>query len=171
MPQVVLIGPPGSGKSTIGKALAKTLAMTFVDTDIFVEKSFGKKISNIFVDDGEDVFRDLEFAALSECLMNSHGVIALGGGAPVSERAQSLLQQAQIPIVFLDISLSVAAPRVGFNRDRPLLLGNPRAQWQALYEVRRPIYSRLATITVKVDSMTTDQIVQEITKGLGIEKH
>jgi len=171
MSQVVLIGPPGSGKSTIGRALAKSLNMTFVDTDSFVEKRSGKKISDIFVDDGEDAFRDLEFAALSQCLIDSHGVISLGGGAPISERAQTLLHQAQIPIVFLDISLSVAAPRVGFNRDRPLLLGNPRAQWQALYEIRRPIYSRLATITVKVDSMTTDQIVQEIVKGLEIEKH
>jgi shikimate kinase len=70
------------------------------------------------------------------------------------------------PIVFLDVSLSVAAPRVGFNRDRPLLLGNPRAQWQSLYDTRRPIYEKLATMVIKVDSMSIDEIVRRIKSGI-----
>jgi shikimate kinase len=65
-------------------------------------------------------------------------------------------------VVFLDISLSAAAPRVGFNRDRPLLLGNPRAQWQSLNEARRPIYQKLASLSIKVDDMSVDQIVEEV---------
>ena len=65
-------------------------------------------------------------------------------------------------MVFLDISLSAAAPRVGFNRDRPLLLGNPRAQWQSLNEARRPIYQKLASLSIKVDDMSVDQIVEEV---------
>jgi len=69
---------------------------------------------------------------------------------------------SDIFVVFLDISLAAAAPRVGFNRDRPLLLGNPRAQWQSLNEIRRPIYEKLATLSIKVDDMSVDQIVGEI---------
>ncbi|CAB4934202.1 unannotated protein [freshwater metagenome] len=171
MPQVVLIGPPGSGKSTIGKALAKHLGVKFLDTDKYVERNYGKKISDIFVEEGEEKFRELEYEALQESLIESDYIVALGGGAPIAERAQLLIKECNARIVFLDISLSVAAPRVGFNRDRPLLLGNPRAQWQALYELRRPIYESLATSIVLVDSKTTEQVVNEIVKGGDDEKN
>jgi shikimate kinase len=65
-------------------------------------------------------------------------------------------------VVFLDISLASAAPRVGFNRDRPLLLGNPRAQWQALNEIRRPIYQSLSDMSIKVDDVKVEEIVNQI---------
>ena len=162
MPYAILIGPPGSGKSSVGRALAKTLGVGFIDSDNVVEKKSGRKISDIFVNDGEDVFRDLEFEALTTSLKDTHSVLSLGGGAPISERAQAALTGTEYPIVFLDVSLSVAAPRVGFNRDRPLLLGNPRAQWQSLYDARRPIYEKLATIVIKVDSMSIEDIVHSI---------
>lgn len=166
MPRVILIGPPGSGKSTVGKALAKALEIKFIDSDRVVESTVGKKISDIFIDQGEVAFRDFEFNALTQSLEHSSSVLSLGGGAPISTRAQDVLAAAGIPIVFLDVSLAVAAPRVGFNRDRPLLLGNPRAQWQSLYAERRPIYEKLATITIKVDSMKVAQIVRTITEAL-----
>ena len=171
MPKAVIIGPPGSGKSTVGKALAKSLRVGFLDTDKVVEKKFGKRISDIFVDQGEEFFRDLEFESLSSCLLDESVVLALGGGAPIPERAQALLKASDAPIIFLDVSLSVAAPRVGFNRDRPLLLGNPRAQWQSLYDKRRPIYEDLATTTIKVDAMKLYEIVAAIEKGALHEKH
>ena len=88
------------------------------------------------------------------------------GGAPISESAQDVLQSSDSMIVFLDVSLSTAAPRVGFNRDRPLLLGNPRAQWQALSDQRRPIYEKLATQSIKVDDMTVDEIIAIIESSL-----
>ena len=166
MPYAVLIGPPGSGKSSVGRALAKTIGVGFIDSDNVVEKNSGRKISDIFIDDGEEVFRDLEFEALTVALKNSSSVLSLGGGAPISERAQGALAGKGFPIVFLDVSLSVAAPRVGFNRDRPLLLGNPRAQWQSLYDARRPIYEKLATLVIKVDSMSINEIVHTIKSGL-----
>ncbi len=166
MPYAILIGPPGSGKSSVGRALAKTLGVGFIDSDNVVEKNSGRKISDIFVVDGEEVFRDLEFEALTATLKDTNSVLSLGGGAPISERSQAALAAAECPIVFLDVSLSVAAPRVGFNRDRPLLLGNPRAQWQNLYDVRRPIYEKLATKVIKVDAMSIEEIVQTIKSGI-----
>ena len=166
MPYAILIGPPGSGKSGVGRALAKAVGVGFIDSDNVVEKKSGRKISDIFVDDGEEVFRDLEFEVLTGALKDMNSVLSLGGGAPISERAQAALTETQFPIVFLDVSLSVAAPRVGFNRDRPLLLGNPRAQWQSLYDARRPIYEKLATIVIKVDSMSIDEIVHTIKSGI-----
>ena len=166
MPRLVLIGPPGCGKSTVGAALSKKLSIEFVDTDTQIETSYGHKISDIFVDKDEAFFRDLEFAALTQSLSVSDCVLSLGGGAPIAPRAQELLKSSTSPIFFLDVSLAVAAPRVGFNRDRPLLLSNPRAQWQSLSETRRPIYESLATFVIKVDSMSVEEVVNEIAAKL-----
>ena len=162
MSRIVLIGAPGSGKSTVGKALANSLQLSFIDTDAMIEASSRKKITDIFVVDGEDVFRALELQTLQAVLVEENVVISLGGGAPISTQAQELIRQSQSIVIFLDVSLATAAPRVGFNRDRPLLLGNPRAQWQALSDLRRPIYEELATHSIKVDDMTVDQITATI---------
>ncbi|MEY3650196.1 MAG: hypothetical protein RL370_899 [Actinomycetota bacterium] len=166
MPRLVLIGPPGCGKSTVGAALAKKLSLEFIDTDTQIEASYGHKISDIFVDKGEEFFRELEFAVLAQSLEINKCVLSLGGGAPIALRAQKLLMSCTSPIFFLDVSLAVAAPRVGFNRDRPLLLSNPRAQWQSLAETRRPIYESLATFVIKVDSMSVEEVVNEIVAKL-----
>ena len=166
MTRIVLIGAPGSGKSTVGVALAAHLQWPFVDTDALIELKESKKITDLFVENGEEYFRSVEFAALQEVLLEESAVISVGGGAPISERAQAILQSSNSVIVFLDVSLATAAPRVGFNRDRPLLLGNPRAQWQALSEQRRPIYEKLATQSIKVDDMTVDEIIAIIESSL-----
>lgn len=162
MTRIVLIGAPGSGKSTVGHALAAHLQWPFIDTDELIELKANKKITDIFVVDGEEVFRAMEFETLKEVLQESSAVISLGGGAPISPQAQDELRKSGSTIIFLDVSLATAAPRVGFNRDRPLLLGNPRAQWQALSDKRRPIYEDLATHAVKVDDMNVDEIVAVI---------
>ena len=166
MPRLILIGPPGCGKSTVGAALAQKLTIDFIDTDVAIESSYGHKISDIFVDKGEEFFRDLEFKVLGQSLMEQDCVLSLGGGAPIAQRAQEILKTAQAPIFFLDVSLAVAAPRVGFNRDRPLLLGNPRAQWQSLAETRRPIYESLASFVIKVDAMSVEEVVDAIVSKL-----
>ena len=162
MTRIVLIGAPGSGKSTVGHALAAHLQWPFIDTDDLIELKANKKITDIFVVDGEEIFRAMEFETLKEVLQESSAVISLGGGAPISPQAQDELRKSGSTIIFLDVSLATAAPRVGFNRDRPLLLGNPRAQWQALSDKRRPIYEDLATHAVKVDDMNVDEIVAVI---------
>ena len=166
MTRIVLIGAPGSGKSTVGIALAAHLQWPFVDTDALIELKESKKITDLFVDNGEEYFRHVEFETLKEVLEETSAVISLGGGAPISQPAQDALVASDSTIVFLDVALATAAPRVGFNRDRPLLLGNPRAQWQALADQRRPIYEKLATQSIKVDDMTVDEIIAIIESNL-----
>ena len=166
MTRIVLIGAPGSGKSTVGVALAAHLQWPFVDTDALIELKESRKITDLFVDHGEEYFRSVEFETLKEVLQETSAVISLGGGAPISQPAQVAISSSNSTIVFLDVSLATAAPRVGFNRDRPLLLGNPRAQWQALSDQRRPIYEKLATQSIKVDDMTVDEIIAIIESNL-----
>ena len=160
--QIILIGPPGAGKSTIGYSLAKKLKVNFADTDALIEAKLEKKISDIFVDLGEPVFRAEELMVLSEVLKSDNGVVSLGGGAPITPEAQELLRKSGATVIFLDISLGKAAARVGFNRDRPLLLGNPRAQWNELMTSRRPIYESLATAVITVDDRSINEICAEI---------
>ena len=160
--KVILIGPPGAGKSTIGHALAKKMKVKFADTDSMIEAKLGKKISDIFVDLGEPFFRAEELLILADVFKSDNGVISLGGGAPISEEAQRLIRDSSATVIFLDISLGKAAARVGFNRDRPLLLGNPRAQWTELMNTRRPIYESLATSTVSVDDRSISEICADI---------
>ena len=162
MNRILLIGPPGAGKSTVARALAEDLGLRFIDTDKLIEKQTGKTITDIFVVDGEPHFREIEMQTLRDVLALESAVISLGGGAPISQDAQDAIKQSHSHTVFLDVSLATAAPRVGFNRDRPLLLGNPRAQWQALSDRRRPISEMLADDAIKVDDMRVDQVVAEI---------
>lgn len=167
-PLYVLIGPPGSGKTTVGRALASLLGVPRRDTDTDIERTAGKKISDIFVDEGEPHFRELEVVAVAEAMTEHEGVLSLGGGAILDPRTQGLLEAYAAHgghVVFLDVSLQAAAQRVGLNAARPLLLGNPRKQWSDLMEARRPIYERLATITVNTDHIRADRIANEIVEA------
>jgi shikimate kinase len=161
---IILIGPPGSGKSTIGRAISRKLNSSFTDTDDLIESRTGTSISQIFIDKGEPWFRELEEEVLQEELAKIAGVLSLGGGAPLSESAQEMLRKVDAAVIYLDVSLATAAPRVGFNRDRPLLMNNPRGAWQALMDKRRPIYEALATHIVKVDDRAPKDIVDEIVR-------
>ena len=166
-PRVILIGPMGSGKTTIGSLLAEKLGLSFRDTDHLIEEQEGKTVSQIFLDQGEDAFRAIEKRVLREELLTDGTVLSLGGGAPISMDAQSALRAIASHIIFLDISLSTVAPRIGFNRDRPLLLNNPRGQWQTLMEARRPIYEAIADATINVDDKSEEEIVTIALSSLG----
>ena len=164
---IILIGPPGAGKTSVGKALAKKLSLNFLDSDKVVEEKSGKSIPQIFITDGEPAFREMERAAVIDLIENQDGVIALGGGSVMDlEVSKRLLPMANV--VFLDVSISNAAPRVGFNRDRPLLLGNPRQQWIALMEKRRSTYEALAKARVSTDNKKPVEVVEEILKELAL---
>jgi len=163
---IVLIGPPGAGKSTVGGLLAREIEQDFVDTDQEIESREGKKISEIFVEDGEPHFREIEEVVVLDVLKRSSGVIALGGGAVLSDSVQEELQRmkdsSECEVLFLDVTIAYAAPRVGFNKERPLLLVNPRVSWQELMNKRRPIYTSLASRIIDTNERRPEDVVTEI---------
>lgn len=159
-PALVLIGPPGSGKTTIGAALAAALEVPFHDTDAAIEADQGCSISDIFVLDGEPAFRALERAEVARAVASETGVVALGGGAPMDDETQAVLDGHAV--VFLDVGIADAAKRVGFDASRPLLAINPRAAWTKLMNERRPTYERLATHRVDTAGRGVDDVVTEI---------
>ena len=159
------MGPPGAGKSTVGVLVARALQVDFRDTDAEVETLAGKPIAEIFIDDGEPAFRALERAAVGSALAGPMAVIAVGGGAVLDEQTQTALTGHRV--VFLDVALADAASRIGFNRDRPLLIGNPRAQWQKLMEARRPVYERLATCVVDTSERDPEEVARRVVDALG----
>ncbi|WP_404382300.1 shikimate kinase [Knoellia locipacati] len=159
-PALVLIGPPGSGKTTIGTALATELGVPFHDTDAAIEADQGCSISDIFVLDGEPAFRALERAEVARAVSAETGVVALGGGAPMDDETQAVLEGHVV--VFLDVGIADAAKRVGFDASRPLLAINPRAAWTKLMNERRPTYERLATHRVDTAGRAVDEVVAEI---------
>jgi shikimate kinase len=165
-PVVVLVGPPGSGKTTTAAALAERLGVAARDTDADVEAVAGSSVGDLFVEHGEEHFRDLERTAVAVALEEHDGVLAVGGGAVLDAGTRQRL--AGRTVVFLDVGIKDAASRIGFNRDRPLLLGNPRQQWIRLMEERRGVYEEVATVTVQTDGRTPAQVAEEIVRAVGL---
>lgn len=164
-PRVVLIGPPGSGKTTVGQLVADELGVAFRDTDLDVEAVAGKPVGEIFVDDGEEHFRVLEHDAVRAALTGHDGVLALGGGAVMNAVTRELL--AGHTVVYLRVGLSDAVQRVGLGQARPLLVLNPRSQLRKLMEKRRPVYEGLASFSADTDGREPADIAAEIVKSLG----
>ena len=164
-PLGVLVGPPGSGKSTVAAVLSQRLGVKHRDTDTDIEAAAGKPISDIFVEEGEPHFRTPERAAIVSALQGDGEVLSLGGGAILDPDTRADL--AGHTVVFLDVSLTEAAKRVGLSVARPLLLGNVRTQLRNLMEARRPLYGEVAKQTVMTDGKTPDEIADEIQEQLG----
>ncbi|WP_203185036.1 3-dehydroquinate synthase [Streptomyces pratensis] len=163
-PLIVLVGPMGVGKSTVGELLADRLGTTYRDTDADVVATAGKAIPEIFFDDGEERFRALEQQAVRDALDGHTGVLALGGGAVLDAETRAML--AGRPVVYLSMDVDEAVRRVGLNTARPLLAVNPRRQWRELMDARRPLYEEVATVTVATDARTPDEVAQAITEAL-----
>lgn len=164
-PAAILIGPPGAGKSTVGALLAERLGLSFTDTDAEIEATAGKPVSDIFVEDGEPAFRELEREAVARALTSTDGVIAVGGGAVLDPHTRQRL--AGLPVIYLETGLTEASKRVGLNQARPLLIGiNPRATLKKLLDQRLPIYADLAWLTINTDEQEPEQIAAEIAARL-----
>jgi shikimate kinase len=166
---VVLIGPPSAGKSSVGALLAAELGVPFADTDDLVAAAAGKPVGDIFVDDGEPVFRELERAAVARGLESAGasspgGVLALGSGAVLDPDVRRMI--AGRPIVYLEASFAAVAKRTGMDRPRVVIPGNPRGMLRTMLEERRPVYAELATITVPTDDMAPEEVAADLAKRL-----
>ncbi|MEV7286673.1 3-dehydroquinate synthase [Streptomyces sp. NPDC093252] len=159
-PLVVLVGPMGVGKSTVGELLAERLGVALRDTDADIVAAEGRTITDIFVEDGEAAFRVLEKAAVRRALTEHPGVLALGGGAILDPDTRHAL--AGLPVVYLSMDVEEAARRTGLNTARPLLTINPRKQWRELMEARRPLYEGVARSVVATDGRTPEDVTQDV---------
>jgi len=156
----VQVGPPGAGKTTVGALVAARLGVPVGDTDEEIVARTGRPIAEIFVDDGEEAFRALEREAVADGLAGFGGVLVLGAGAILDPVTRERL--AGHPVVFLSAGVPTSANRIGLNRDRPLLLGNPRQQLRALLDARLPLYREVAAATVETDELTPDEVADAV---------
>ena len=157
--RLVLVGAPGSGKSTVGALLAQRWGEPFADVDAVIESRVGKSVAEIFADDGEAVFRAFEESTTAE-LLQAAGVLALGGGAVLSPATRAAL--ADHPVVWLKVTIAHAAGRVGLNEARPLLLGNVRGRLVKLLNERTPLYAEVARASVDTDGVSTEQVADRV---------
>jgi shikimate kinase len=159
-PLAVVVGPPGAGKSTVGRLLADLLGVPFADSDALIEAKAGKSIPDIFFDDGEPAFRAMETSTIAEALASFTGVLALGGGAILDEGTRGAL--AGQTVIYLSVELNDAVKRVGLVGGRPLLNVNPRATLRHLMEQRRPLYAAVATYTLATDGREPQDLAAEL---------
>ncbi len=159
-PVVVLVGPPGAGKTSVAAAVAAALGVEERDTDADIEAAQGRTVAEIFVDDGEQHFRGLEAVAAARALAEHDGVLAVGGGAVLDADTRAALRAHRV--VFLDVGLAESSRRVGLAASRPLLVGNVRGRMKALLDQRRPLYAEVADHVVDTDGRDVDAVVAEV---------
>ncbi|KUN76973.1 shikimate kinase [Streptomyces griseoruber] len=167
-PLVVLVGPMGVGKSTVGQLLAERLGAGFRDTDDDIVAEQGRSIAEIFVDEGEETFRAIEKRAVRRALAEHGGVLALGGGSILDEDSRALLADQRV--VYLSMDVEEAVQRTGLNAARPLLAVNPRKQWRELMEARRGLYEEVATAVVATDGRTPEEVTQAALDALELKE-
>jgi shikimate kinase len=163
----VLIGPPAAGKSSVGALLAAELGVPFADTDELVARAARKPVGEVFVDDGEQVFRELERGAVAgglDTVRAAGGVLAVGSGAVLDPDVRRML--AGQVIVYLEAEFATVAKRTGIDRPRVVIPGNPRGRLRAMLEERRPVYAELAALTVPTDDLAPEEVAADLAKRL-----
>jgi shikimate kinase len=159
-PMAVLVGARGAGNTTVGRRVAGLLDVQFRDTDLDIAESAGKPVSEIFTEDGEEVFRQMERQAVQEALEAHSGILALGGGAVMDDQTRELL--ADHHVIWLRVGAADAARRVGLSGARPLLFGNVRGRLVTLLEERMPLYAQVANVTIDTDGRSVDEVVHDV---------
>ncbi|MGW7266604.1 shikimate kinase [Streptomyces sp. NPDC054842] len=167
-PLVVLVGPMGVGKSTVGALLAGRLGCAYRDTDDDIVAAEGRTVADIFVDEGEAAFRAVEKRAVRRALAEHDGVLALGGGAILDDETRTLL--AGHRVVYLSMDVEEAVQRTGLNSARPLLAVNPRRQWRELMEARRHLYTEVAGAVIPTDGRTPEEVAQAVLDALELKE-
>ena len=163
---MVLVGPPGAGKTTVGRALARRMGLAFTDVDAVIVERAGKPIADMFTEDGEDAFRALERAVVAEALASTDGVLALGGGSVLAAVTRERLRGHRV--VHLTVGLADGIRRTGMSGARPLLAGvNPRATFKALLDARAPLYREVATFEVDTSRRSAGQVVRAVLTAIG----
>ena len=166
-PGVVLIGPPGAGKSSVGALLASRLGVVFADTDDIVAAAAGKPVGDIFVEDGEPAFRELERGAVArgmDAVKSEGGVLAVGSGAVLDPDVRRML--AGQLVVYLDADFATVARRSGMDRPRVVIPGNPRGRLRAMLEERRPVYADLASVIIPTDGRAPEEVSADLANRL-----
>lgn len=167
-PLIVLVGPMGVGKSTVGQLLAERLGVGYRDTDDDIVAAEGRTIADIFVDEGEPAFRAIEKQAVRSAVTGHDGVLSLGGGAVLDEDTRALLAGQRV--VYLSMDVEEAVRRTGLGVARPLLAVNPRKQWRELMEARRHLYEEVAEAVVATDGRTPEEVTEAVLKALELEE-
>ncbi|WP_033309661.1 shikimate kinase [Streptomyces iakyrus] len=167
-PLVVLVGPMGVGKSTVGQLLAERLGVSYRDTDDDIVAEQGRTIAEIFVDEGESAFRVIEKTAVHRALAEHDGILALGGGAILDSGTRALLAGQRV--AYLSMDVEEAVKRTGLNAARPLLAVNPRKQWRELMEARRHLYEEVATAVVATDGRTPEEVTEAALDALELKE-
>ncbi|MFD7895045.1 shikimate kinase [Streptomyces sp. NPDC059743] len=168
-PVVVLVGPMGVGKTTVGELLAERLGTGFRDSDADIVAAQAKPVSDIFIESGEEYFRELERVAVRTAVAEHPGVLALGGGAVLDASTRELL--TGLPVVYLSVEVGEAVKRVGLNTARPLLVVNPRKQWKELMDARRHHYTDVARVVVATDDRTPEEVADAVLDALGLKQN
>ena len=170
MLRAILIGPPGSGKSSVGKALSRELSTSFEDTDELIVEKTGRSIPEIFAEDGEAKFRAIEKEVVLLALRSNIGVISLGGGAVLDQDVQEAIRKSAAQVILLQIGLGNVLARISNKTDRPLVAQDPERQWKDLLAARAPIYESLATIVIATDNKKPYEVARALMSRMGLAR-
>ena len=170
MLRAILIGPPGSGKSSVGKALSRELSTSFADTDELIAEREGKSIPEIFSESGEPGFREIEKEVVLNALKSNYGVLALGGGSILIPEVREAIPASRAQVIFLRVGISNVLARIGAKGNRPLLSADPETQWRKIFEEREHIYEELATVEIATDNRKPFEVARDLVVRMGLSR-
>jgi shikimate kinase len=165
-PRAVLVGLPGTGKTSSGRALARRLAVEFADSDLPVERATGHSVRQLFAERGESGFRAVEADTITAALHDFAGVLSLGGGAVTTPRVRTALRTSRVPVVLLRARPATLLARIGDGASRPLLAADPAGRLAVLTAERTPVYEEVATVVIDTDDRSPRQVAASIAATL-----